>query len=102
MAGEDAGEQVERDGLRELRRVAEAAVFGVEAAGELLVTGVEQSEARRGLAGLGRMGRRELAQLGEDLVGLLFDLGAVLVPSVSDLGQDGCEPRLPPLSTAGK
>ena len=89
VAGVNAGEQVERDGLRELRGVAEAAVLGVEAAGELLITGVKQSEAGRGLAGLGGGCRRERAQLGQYLVGLLDDFGAVLVPGVGYLRQDG-------------
>ena len=89
VAGVDAGEQVESDGLRELRGVAEAAVLGVEAAGELLITGVEQGDAGRGFAGLGGGGGREFTQLGQYLVGLLLDLGAVLVPGFGDLGQDG-------------
>ena len=88
VAGVNAGEQVERDGLRELRGVAEAAVHGVEAAGELLITGVKQSAAGRDVAWLARRCRRELAQLGQYLVGLLDDFGAVLVPGVGYLRQD--------------
>ena len=102
VAGVDAGEQVERDGLRKLRRVAETAVLGVEASGELLATGVEQCEAGHGLAGLARGGRRELAQLGDDLVGLLLDFGAMLAPGVGDLGQDGCQAGLAAAVGGGK
>ena len=87
MAGVDACEQVERDGLRELRSVSEAAVFRVEAAAELFVAGVEQGDAGHSFVVGGRR-RRELSQPGQDLVGLLLDLGSVLPPRRSDLGQD--------------